>query len=56
MDNLPEYEIYLGEKYIQKYDTLTFTVEKGQTNKYLNELLKQLDIDLNQCANHDYVK
>lgn len=56
MDNLPEYEIYLGEKYIQKYDTLTFTVEKGQTNKYLNELLKQLDIDLNQCASTDYVK
>lgn len=56
MDNLPEYELYLGEKYIQKYDTLTFTVEKEQTNKYLDELLKQLDVDLNQCANPDYVK
>ena len=56
MDNLPEYELTLGEKYIEKYDTLTFTVEKGQKNKYLDELLKQLDIDLNQCANPDYVE
>lgn len=56
IDNLPEYELYLGEKYIQEYDTLIFTVEKGQTNKYLDELLKQLDVDLNQCANPDYGK
>lgn len=56
MDNLPEYKLYLGEKYIEKYDTLSFTVEKGQTNKYLNELLEQLDIDLDSCANPDYIK
>ena len=56
MDDLPEYELYLGEKYVQKYDTAMFVVEKGQTNNYLDELLEQLDVELNQCANHDYVK
>jgi len=56
MDNLPEYELYLGEKYIEKYDTLSFTVEKGQKNIYLNELLEELDIDLELCANPDYIK
>lgn len=56
MDNLPEYELYLGEKYVQKYDTTMFVVEKGQTNNYLDELLEQLDVDLNYCANPDYVK
>lgn len=55
-DNLPEYELYLGEKYVEKYDTAMFVVEKGQVNKYLDELLKQLDVDLNQCATPDYVK
>lgn len=54
MNNLPEYTLYLGEKYIEKYDTLTFTIEKGQTNEYLNNLLKQLNIDLNHCASPDY--
>ena len=56
MDNLPEYELYLGEKYVQKYDTMMFVVEKDQTNIYLDELLEQLDVDLEQCANPDYVK
>ena len=55
-DNLPEYELYLGKKYVQKYDTAMFVVEKDQTNNYLDELLEQLDVDLNQCANPDYVK
>jgi len=55
-DNLLEYKLYLGEKYVQKYDIMMFTVEKGQTNKYLDELLKQLDVDLDSCANPDYVK
>ena len=55
-DNLPEYELYLGEKYVQKYDTAMFVVEKDQTNNYLDELLEQLDVDLNSCANPDYVK
>lgn len=54
MDNLPEYEIYLGEKYINKYDTLSFVVEKGKKNKYLDEFLKLIDVDLSKCAKPEY--
>jgi len=54
MDNLPEYEIYLGEEYIKKYDSLMFTVENGKKNKYLNELLTLIDVDLSKCAKPDY--
>jgi hypothetical protein len=55
-DDHPEYSITLGEQYILKYDSLEYTVEVGQTNTYLNELLNQLNIDLNQCATADYVE
>lgn len=54
MSNLPEYEIYLGDKYMNKYDSLMFTVEKGKKNKYLNELLDIIDVDLDKCAKPDY--
>lgn len=54
MKNLPEYEIYLGEKYIKKYDTIMFTVKKGKKNKYLNELLDLIDIDLSKYAKKEY--
>ena len=54
MKNLPEYEIYLGEEYIEKYDTLMFTVEKGKSNKYLNELLSLINVDLSKCAKPIY--
>ena len=54
MDNLPEYEINLGERYIEKYDTLNFTVEKGRKNKYLDEFLKLLNVDLSKCAKPEY--
>lgn len=54
MSNLPEYEIYLGDKYMSKYDSLMFTVEKGKKNKYLNELLDIIDVDLDKCAKPDY--
>lgn len=47
MDNLPEYE--LRDKFDHSY-----VVEKGKENKYLNELLEQLDVNLNQCAFKDY--
>lgn len=53
MDNLPEYEITLGSL-ATKYDTLTFTVEKGKTNKYLNEFLKMINVDLSKCAKPEY--
>lgn len=55
MDNLPEYEITLGESLINKYNTLSFVVEKNKNNKYLDELLNIIDIDLNKCANVEYV-
>ena len=55
-DNLPEYELHLGEKYIKKYDTMMFVVENDQTNNYLDELLEQINVDLDSCANPDYVK
>ena len=54
MSNLPLYEIYLGDKYINKYDSLMFTVEKGKKNKYLNELLDMIDVDLSKCAKPEY--
>jgi len=54
MDNLPKYEIYLGEKYLEKYDSLMFTVEKGKTNKYLEEFLNLINVDLSKCAKPDY--
>lgn len=54
MSNLLEYEIYLGDKYMNKYDSLMFTVEKGKKNKYLNELLDMIDVDLDKCAKPDY--
>ena len=54
MDHLPEYEIYLGTKLSEKYDTMSFVVEKGKKNKYLNELLKQINIDLSKCAKPVY--
>lgn len=54
MNNLPEYEIYLGEKYMKKYDTIMFTVEKNKKNKYLDELLKKINVDLSKCAKPEY--
>lgn len=54
MDNLPKYEISLGEEYIEKYDTLTFTVEKGKKNRYLEEFLKSINVDLSKCAKGEY--
>lgn len=54
MDNLPAYEIYLGEQLIEKYDTLSFTIEKGKKNKYLDEFLKKINVDLSKCAKPEY--
>lgn len=54
MNNLPEYEIYLGDKYLEKYDSLMFTVEKNKKNKYLDEFLKMIKVDLSKCAKPEY--
>ena len=55
MDNLPEYEIYMAPYYVEKGYDYYYTVEKGQTNKYLEEFLKKIDVDLKVCAEPDYI-
>lgn len=55
MDNLPEYEIYMGNSYVEKGYGYYYTIEKGQTNKYLEEFLKEIDVDLKICANPEYI-
>lgn len=54
MNHLPKYEIYLGEDLIVKYDTLLFVVENEKQNKYLDEFLKLIDVDLTKCAKPEY--
>ena len=54
MNHLPKYEIYLGEDLIVKYDTLLFVVENEKQNKYLDEFLKLIVVDLTKCAKPEY--
>ena len=54
MEHLPEYEIYLGDDLVKKYNTLSFVVEHNKQNKYLNELLESINVDLSKCAKPDY--
>ena len=54
MNKLPVYEIYLGEEYMEKYDSLMFVVENGKKNQYLDEFLNSINVDLNKCAKPDY--
>lgn len=54
MDRLPEYDIYVGDSYVRKGYEYNYSVEKGTKNKSLEELLKQINIDLKVCANPDY--
>lgn len=55
MDNLPEYEIYMGNDYVKEGYGYYYSVEKGKTNKYLDEFLKSIEIDLNTCAEAEYI-
>ena len=55
MDNLPEYEIYMGNSYVEKGYGYYYTIEKGHTNKYLEEFLKEIDVDLKICAEPRYI-
>lgn len=55
MDNLPEYEMYMGSSYVEQGYSYHYTVEKGQTNKYLDEFLNKIDIDLKVCAEPKYI-
>lgn len=54
MSKLPVYEIYLGEEYMKKYDSLMFVVEDSKKNQYLDEFLNSINVDLNKCAKPDY--
>ena len=54
MNKLPVYEIYLGEEYMKKYDSLMFVVEDSKKNQYLDEFLDLINVDLNKCAKPDY--
>ena len=47
-ENLPEYEIYTGNQAIYSY------LITDQNNGYLDEFLKQIDVNLKQCAEPDY--
>ncbi len=50
-----EYEIQLSKYYIdQGYDG-NYIIEKGKKNKYLEEFLKSINVDLKVCANPEYI-
>lgn len=55
MDKLPEYEMYMGSSYVKHGYSYHYTVEAGQTNKYLDEFLDKIDIDLKICAEPKYI-
>jgi len=47
-DNLPEYEIYTGN------GKIAYMLITDGGNKYLSDFLKQIDIDLHNCATPEY--
>lgn len=53
-DNLPSYQIYMSDNYVKKGYEYNYTVEKGQANKYLEEFLKEIDVELKTCAEPEY--
>lgn len=55
MDNLPEYEIYMGNSYVEKGYGYYYTIEKGQINKSLEEFLKDINVELKICAEPEYI-
>lgn len=55
MNNLPEYEMYVGNTYVEQGYGYYYTIEKNKTNKYLDEFLKEIDIDLEVCAEPEYI-
>lgn len=50
-----DYEITVGNPYIEEGYHYKYVVKKGQNNKYLEELLKKINVNLKQCANPEYV-
>lgn len=56
MDNLPQYEIYMGQSYIEQGYSYHYSIEKKSSNEFLDELLEILDINLHVCAKPNYIK
>lgn len=52
--NYPTYEIYMGEDYIKDGYSAYYTIEDESSNKYLNEFLEKIGLDLNTCAKGIY--
>ena len=52
--NQPLYNIYMSDKYVEKDYAKHYTIEKDNENKYLDEFLKSIDIDLDICAKGEY--
>ncbi len=55
MDNLPEYEMYIGNSYVEQGYSYYYTIEKGRTNNYLDEFLEEIKVDLKICAEPKYI-
>ena len=53
-DERPEFEIFIGDYYVQEDYKNYYSVKKGTTNKSLDELLRTIEIDLNSCASPEY--
>lgn len=54
-DNLIDYEIYMGSSYIEEGYNNLYIIEKEQTNKYLDEFLKEINVNLNKCAQPEQI-
>lgn len=54
-ENLIEYEIYMGNTYVEQGFGYVYTVEKGKINRYLEDFSKKINVDLNLCAEPEYI-
>lgn len=52
--NYPIYEIHMGEEYVKDGYSAYYTIEDETNNKYLNEFLESIELDLNACAEGVY--
>lgn len=54
-DDLIDYEIYMGNSYIEKGYSNLYIIKKGKINKYLDEFLNEINVNLNECAQSEYI-
>ena len=52
--NIPLYEIYSGEGY--EGENYYFTINQNDNYDELNELLKQINVNLDECAKANYIE